>query len=165
MATTSPDDLRTPDPTDSYNLVSDLQTLASDVQNALTRRANSYRGTSTQRIAFTSAAPEGSLWQDTNLQKTLWRKEGASWVRVISLAAGTGTISSLPSNTAVTANISFGGTITSPIVLANANAPVAWNPQPTIRVLTTTSTGATIQMYSGTARTNVSFDWIATSAT
>ncbi len=32
MATTSPDNLRTPNPGDPYNLVADLATLASDTQ-------------------------------------------------------------------------------------------------------------------------------------
>lgn len=83
MATTSPDNIRTPDLGDPYNLVPDLQTLANDVQDALIERANSYTGTESQRNAFTSQAPDGALWIDTDGDKQMWRKDGNSWVAVI----------------------------------------------------------------------------------
>lgn len=89
MATTSPDNLRTPDPGDPYNLVPDLQTLAQDVQDALTRRANVFNGTSSQRTAFTSTATNGMLWQDTNGIKMIWRKDGSAWVPAVWRWAGT----------------------------------------------------------------------------
>lgn len=42
MATTTPDDIKTPDSGDQYALVQDLGAMADTVQNALNRRANSY---------------------------------------------------------------------------------------------------------------------------
>lgn len=77
MAITSPDNLRTPDPGDPYNLVADLATLAGDVQNALDDRGNAFKGTVSERNAFESSAPEGSLWVDTDGINMIWRK-GAS---------------------------------------------------------------------------------------
>jgi hypothetical protein len=90
MTTTSPDSLRTPDNTDAYNLVADLATLASDTQAALVKRANSYKGTATQRAAFTSA-PVGTLWQDTDGNKGLYRKDTSAWVTVFVEQYGTST--------------------------------------------------------------------------
>lgn len=81
MATTSPDNLRSPNPTDPYNLVSDWALSMSDVQAALDRRANSYKGTSAQRVAFTSA-PEGTLWKDTDGSKILYVRQDSSWIPV-----------------------------------------------------------------------------------
>lgn len=87
MATTSPDNIRTPDPGDPYNLVPDLQTLAQDVQDALTDRANTYTGTVAQRTAFSASAPDGALWVDTDGSKHVWRRDGVggggSWVRLV----------------------------------------------------------------------------------
>ena len=82
MATTSPDNVRTPNPTDPYKLVADLTILASDVQAALVRRANSYVGTSAQRTAFTTA-PEGTGWQDTNGTKLAYVRKSGVWVPAI----------------------------------------------------------------------------------
>ena len=82
MATTTPDNIWTPDSGSNYNYVIDSAATASSVQNALTRRANSYTGTTTERTAFTTDAPEGTLWSDTNGDKTLWIKQGASWQKV-----------------------------------------------------------------------------------
>lgn len=81
MATTSPDNLRTPNSSDPYNLVPDLQVLANDVQSALVDRANSYRGTSAQRTAF-SSAPTGTIWSDTNGSQLVYVKRGSNWIPV-----------------------------------------------------------------------------------
>lgn len=81
MATTE-DGIWTPDQVDDYNLVSDLATTASTVQDALDKRANTYRGTSTQRNSFTSSAPEGTIWVDTNGSKEVWVKQGNSWKKI-----------------------------------------------------------------------------------
>lgn len=92
MATTSPDNLRTPDPGDPYNLVPDLATLAGDVQAALLLRDNNTgSGTASQRTAFTSTAPDGFLWQDTDGIKMIWRKDGAVWVPAVWRWSGTNT--------------------------------------------------------------------------
>ena len=82
MATTSPDNIWTPDSSDNYDYVIDAAATATSVQNALTKRANSYIGTSEDRIAFTADAPVGSTWADTNGDNILWIKQGASWQRV-----------------------------------------------------------------------------------
>lgn len=79
MATTSPDNLKTPDSGDPYALVQDLGAFADTVQNALVKRGNSYVGTSAQRTAFT-AAVEGTHWQDTNGGKAEWVRQGGVWV-------------------------------------------------------------------------------------
>lgn len=80
MATTSPDNLRTPDPGDPYNLVADLATLANDVQTALdTKEVNVFRGTASQRVTFTPNALEGMLWVDTDGIKMIWRKGITDW--------------------------------------------------------------------------------------
>lgn len=85
MPTTSPDSLRSPNPTDPYNLVSDLAIMNTDVQAALVRRANSYIGTSAQRAAFTTA-PEGTHWQDTNSTRALYVRQSSAWVEIWSPA-------------------------------------------------------------------------------
>lgn len=90
MATTSPDNLRTPNPGDPYNLVADLATLASDTQVALNKKvSNLLTGTAAQRVAATGTATAGMLWQDTDSIKMIWRKDGASWVPAVWRWAGT----------------------------------------------------------------------------
>lgn len=81
MATTE-DGIWTPDQIDDYNLVADLATMSSTVQGALEKRANTYTGTSVQRNNFTSSAPEGTIWVDTNGSKEVWVKQGNSWQRI-----------------------------------------------------------------------------------
>ena len=81
MATTSPDNLRTPNPTDPYNLVADLAILASDTQAALGKRGNRYIGTKTQMDAFTSA-PEGTTWFNTTDKGEYLRVSGVWYPRV-----------------------------------------------------------------------------------
>lgn len=88
MATTSPDNLRTPDPGDPYNLVPDLATLSGDVQTALNKRSVT-SGTVAQRTAFTASATAGWLWQDTDSIKMIWRKDGAAWVPAVWRWSGT----------------------------------------------------------------------------
>jgi hypothetical protein len=88
VATTSPDNLRTPDPSDPYNLVPDLATLSGDVQTALNKRSIT-SGTVAQRTTFTSTATAGWLWQDTDGIKMIWRKDGAVWVPAVWRWTGT----------------------------------------------------------------------------
>lgn len=78
MTTTSPDGIRSPNPGDPFNLSTDLAILANDVQDALIKRANTYVGTSAQRVAFTNA-PEGTHWQDTNGDWGLFVRKGGTW--------------------------------------------------------------------------------------
>lgn len=90
MATTSPDNLRTPNPGDPYNLVADLATLASDTQVALNKKvSNLLTGTAAQRVAATSTSTNGMLWQDTDGIRMIWRKDGSVWVPAVWRWAGT----------------------------------------------------------------------------
>lgn len=89
MATTSPDNLRTPNPGDPYNLVPDLQTLAQDVQDALIARGNVFRGTAAQRAAYLSTASPGMLWQDTDGIGMLWKRGASQWVPAVWRWSGT----------------------------------------------------------------------------
>lgn len=89
MATTSPDNLRTPDPGDPYNLVADLAVLANDVQGALIARGNVFRGTAAQRVAFLSTASAGMLWQDTDDIEMLWKRGASQWVPAVWHWSGT----------------------------------------------------------------------------
>ena len=82
MATTSPDNIWTQDSTDNYDLVVDAAATAASIQAALVARANSYTGTTAQRTAFTSSAPEGTTWADTNGEKIYWIKQGSGWSRM-----------------------------------------------------------------------------------
>ena len=91
MPTTTPDDLVTPDLDNNYALVQDMAGLATKVQSALTRRANSYVGPGVDRVAFTDNAPDGTLWQDSDTQKILWRKDGGSWTPATGVITGTST--------------------------------------------------------------------------
>lgn len=81
--TTSPDNIPSPDLSDQYAVTQDFANLADGVQLALERRANLYKGTSTQRTAFTSA-PEGVHWQDTNGAKAEYVRQSGQWVSLLS---------------------------------------------------------------------------------
>lgn len=81
MATTA-DGITSPNLGDEYNLTSALAFLGQTTQLALEKRGNTWRGTSAQRNAFTTSAPEGALWVDTNGQKPIWVKQGIVWKRV-----------------------------------------------------------------------------------
>lgn len=108
----------TPNQTDEYNLVTDLNTMATSIDEALQDAANTYRGTSTQRTQFTSQAPEGTIWVDTNGEKIVWVKQGVSWRRIwpvrqgdipgmpYAMAAGQATIS-VSNSTGGTVDVSF----------------------------------------------------------
>ena len=90
MATTSPDNLRTPNPGDPYNLVADLATFANDVQVALNKKvSNLLKGTGAERTAATGTSTNGMLWQDTDGIKMIWRKDGAAWVPAVWRWSGT----------------------------------------------------------------------------
>lgn len=126
MAITSPDNLRTPDPSDSYNLVADLATLAADVQSALTLRGNSYVGTSTQRQAFKPTAPEGSQWQDTDGDKRQWVKKGANWEAEVTVS-GVTSFASTAAGSAATNTVNYGVTFSSPPALGGLRVTTALN--------------------------------------
>lgn len=81
---TTPDNIRTPNLPDDFNLVTDLGVLANSVQAALLKRANSYKGPSAERQAFKTATPgaaQGDSWQDTDSSKQMWVFLDGDWVQ------------------------------------------------------------------------------------
>lgn len=84
MATTTPDDIWTPDAGDNYALTTDLAATANTIQDALTsiRTTNgSRKGTTTERNSAT--AVNGDYWSDTTTG-FLYRYNGTKWL----IAAG-----------------------------------------------------------------------------
>lgn len=84
MAVT-PKGIVTPDASSPYNLIPDLNTLASTADAAISTQ----KGSSTQRTTALAGAPEGTLWQDTDGIKMIWRKDGSAWVPAVWRWAGT----------------------------------------------------------------------------
>lgn len=80
MATTSPDNIWTPDAGDDYALTTDLAATADTVQDAITSlraAAGSTRGTNTERDA--SSPTTGALWNSTT-DGFVYRYNGTSWL-------------------------------------------------------------------------------------
>lgn len=164
MATTSPDNLRTPNPTDPYNLVADLAILASDTQAALVKRGNLYIGTSAQRIAFTSA-PDGTHWQDTNGDMREYVRRGGSWAVSNPRAGGTVTGVSVTPGVNSTYTVSFPAGVfsTAPSVMLTGNSPATRIRDSAIFTTEVSTSGFTLNVYgtgSGTW-TGWSVDWLA----
>lgn len=88
MAVT-PKGIVTPDLNSPFNLVSDLNTLASTTDAAIGDYANVLKGTASARAAATSSTAAGILWQDTDGIKMIWRKDGSVWVPAVSRWVGT----------------------------------------------------------------------------
>lgn len=163
MATTTPDNVRSPNPTDPYNLVADLAILASDVQTALTRRANLYVGTAAQRTAFTTA-PDGVHWQDTNSNRWEWVRTGGTWVVVDPSASGEVTVTVPAATTTGSQNVSFASGLfaTAPAVSVESYSPLALTSSLTWRVTNRTTTGFTIEFRREAGpSTSATFGWIA----
>lgn len=82
MATTSPDNLWTPDAGDDYALVTDLAATADTVQDAITALRGNVRyivGTNAARLASTPT--EGTRWRTTDTDRD-WFYNGTSWLGV-----------------------------------------------------------------------------------
>lgn len=164
MTTTSPDNIRTPDPGDAYNLVADLAVTASDVQNALSKRANLYKGTGAQRTAFTTA-PNGTYWQDTDGGGYLWVRKSGAWMGALPLAGGPISLSSTGGSPATSAVVFPSGYFGAPPIVtvgyqAGQNASVTINAGPS----DITTGGFTLNMSRSTT-TNTILYWTATPAT
>lgn len=84
MAITSPDNIWTPDSGDNYALTTDLAAMADTVQDALTKRANYYVGTTSELAGVAATAPEGAAGYDTTLDKEV-RLIGGAWIPGVSL--------------------------------------------------------------------------------
>lgn len=163
MATTSPDNLRTPNPTDPYNLVADLAILASDAQAALEKRGNFYMGTSAQRIAFTSA-PDGTHWQDTDGPQYEWVRKAGAW-RGVTPLSGEVTLTAPSGGGQASTTIAFpaGYFPNPPVVMATAATGAGPTVTLNINVASVTSTGAEVTMNrSNTTATLIR--WLATPA-
>lgn len=76
------DGITSPDSGDEFKPVQDLAAMGVSIQEALNKRANAYKGTSAQRQSFTSEAPEGVLWKDTNGIRGLYTKWGSGWQQI-----------------------------------------------------------------------------------
>lgn len=82
MATTSPDNIWTPDAGDDYALTVDLAATADSVQDAITANNNSLRGLNADRPANGSPGLfEGMTWFSTDTD-ILWLYSGTAWVAV-----------------------------------------------------------------------------------
>lgn len=165
MATTSPDNLKTPDAGDQYALVQDLGALADTVQNALKRRANLMLGTVAERNAFTASAPQGIHWQDTDGTNLFeWVMRNGTWDRADkpSSVSGTGTLS-MPVGSS-TANVTFpaGSFTTAPRVLINFGGPLSNARFIDYRATGVSTAGFTVDGYnSGTSTVSSTYVWIA----
>lgn len=148
MATTSPDNIKSPDSGDQYALVQDMGALADTVQNALVRRANLYKGTSAQRTAFTTAT-EGTWWQDTNGNKDVWVRKAGAWVIAVPTpvksASGTGSASVGSSATNITVNFPSGRFSAAPGVSVLSNSPSSVGSRVYFRVTSVSSSQMTIE--------------------
>lgn len=83
---TTPRGIWTPDSTDDYDLVVDLAATANSIDGALDNLSESSNvrvGTAAQRASFLASAPVGSLWQDTDGIRMIWRKDGSAWVPAV----------------------------------------------------------------------------------
>lgn len=85
MATTTPDNIFSPDAGDDYALTTDLAALTDTVQDAITAWKNYGIGTDAQRSALTGTSnpplKEGLQWYstDTNLR---WWYDGSAWNKI-----------------------------------------------------------------------------------
>lgn len=165
MATTTPDSIRTPNPSDPYNLISDLGIMANDTQAALVKRANLYVGTSTQRTAFTTA-PEGVHWQDTNGSKQIWARRAGAWVDIspstVASASGTGTAAVGLTATAVNVTFPAGTFSSAPGVMVMSNSPSSVGSRVYHRVTNISAIGFTIEAtYMSGPAGNWAYRWLA----
>lgn len=79
MATTSPDNIWTPDAGDDYALTTDLAAMADTVQDAITANRTDLIGLDANRPANGSAGlVNGMTWYSTDTRVT-WRYNGSTW--------------------------------------------------------------------------------------
>lgn len=165
MATTSPDNLRTPDSGDSYALVQDMGILADTTQNALIKRANAYLGTVSQRNAFTSEAPTGTIWSDEDGDRLVWRKGATEWELVAPprpKSISGYTVAASSANSAATTHVPFppGFFTEPPIVVVSSNSSVIGSTLLGVAGADATTEGFNI-VVRRTNNTNTGVLWIA----
>lgn len=79
MATTSPNNIWTPDSGDDYALTVDLAAMADTVQDAITNNKTTFEGLDSSRPANgTPGLVSGMTWYSTDTD-TLWRYLGGTW--------------------------------------------------------------------------------------
>lgn len=78
MATTSPDNIYSPNIDDNWAVPQAMGALADSVQEALSRRANLYVGSSQERMNFVPDSV-GVHWQDTDEGKKEFLWDGSKW--------------------------------------------------------------------------------------
>ncbi|QOC59370.1 hypothetical protein SEA_LIFES_44 [Microbacterium phage Lifes] len=79
MATTSPDNIWTPDAGDDYALTTDLAAMADTIQDAITANNNNLSGLDANRPANGSPGlANGMTWYSTDTRVT-WRYDGSTW--------------------------------------------------------------------------------------
>lgn len=160
MATTSPDNLFSPNPSDNYNLIADWATSMQSVQAALVKRGNMYVGTSTQRTAFTTP-PDGVHWQDTNGTKLEYVRQDGRWYGVSPLG-GTVTLTPPSGGGQVTQNLTFptGYFRGAPLVMATPQTGAGVTVAVNVSVGSVTQTSAVLNLNrsNGTATT---ISWVA----
>lgn len=167
MATTSPDNLYSPDSSDPYALTQDLGAMQDSVQTALVRRANAYVGTSAQRNAFTTA-PVGTIWSDTNGNREVWKWSGSEWGSLIDLsgrapfAMAAGRVST-PASGVATVTLPAGRFSQAPLITATT-ADLTTLAIPWVRDHTTTSFTVRTFNYLGTQVAGT-VDWVAVQMT
>lgn len=118
MATTSPDDIWTPDAGDDYALTTDLAAMADTVQDALNTHKNYRVGTNAERLALTGADLFEGLTFYTTDTNALWKYNGGwglygfgPFKSTQAQAAGSGTVTQSGSLGALT-SISLSQAIT-----------------------------------------------------
>lgn len=95
MATTSPDDIWTPDAGDDYALTTDLAAMADTIQDAITANRVGRIGTNAQRLALTGADLfEGLTFRTTDTRRD-WVYTAGAWVQRMTpfaMAGGVATV-------------------------------------------------------------------------
>lgn len=82
MATTTPDNIMTPDAGDDYALTQDLLAMADSIQDGLVARANYYVGGNSEMAAQEANAPEGAMFYNTD-DETQYRLVSGVWVEAM----------------------------------------------------------------------------------
>lgn len=168
MATTSPDNIWSPDSGDDFKPTIDLPAMADSIQDAFLANTHHFIGTTTQREAAESSASAGQMWWDTTLSR-MFVHNGATWKYMWkenatphAIAAGTASVSA---SGTTTVNFPAGRFSVAPIVQANhvaAGGIVAVTylaPQPT-------STQFSVRLYSlSGAQVSGSIYWMAVQMT
>ena len=167
MATTTPDNIKTPGTGDQYALVQDLGAMADTVQNALVKRANMYVGTSAARTAWTTA-PEGVHWQDSDgVAKLEYVRRAGAWALATPrVRTGSLSFTGLTANQASALSVTFPPGLFSepPVVMLTSGTGITTSTAFHFWVSgAVTTTGFTASLAKGSTSNHVLY-WTATQA-